>query len=95
MGGSVRTFTAVYGRQNILARFLFGGTMKHENQEANYRVTINDLTVCTFPDIGSAINHGWQLCRQQGIPPEFIDILSRNSHGNYISIWDAGEEVQR
>ena len=65
-------------------------TETNRNQEGNYRVTINDLTVCTFPDIGSAINHGWQLCRQQGIPPEFIDILSRNIDGEYISIWGGG-----
>ena len=69
------------GTQNIT-------TDQSINQIANYRVTINDLTVCTFPDIGTALNHAWNLCRQQGIPAEYVDIKCRNNIGLYLSIWE-------
>ncbi len=48
------------------------------NQEANYRVTINDLTVCTFPDIETAINHAWNLCRQPLNEIKKINVRTRS-----------------
>ena len=66
------------------------------NQDPNYRVLINHYVVAEFPDIGPAINHAWQLCRQQNIPPEFVNIKAKNHAGLWSSIWsdDLEEDVK-